>query len=54
MVEIDILAVCRHKNIVGLFEAFFYDAALWVRKFTVEGRASGFYFNADWKLEALY
>ena len=30
MVEIDILTECRHKNIVGLYEAYFYDQALWV------------------------
>jgi hypothetical protein len=26
-VEIDILAECKHKNVVSLYEAFFYDAA---------------------------
>ena len=31
MVEIDILAENKHPNIVGLYEAFFYDATLWVR-----------------------
>lgn len=30
MVEIDILAECKHPKIVKLFEAFFYDQALWV------------------------
>lgn len=30
MVEIDILAECKHPNIVGLHEAYFYDQALWV------------------------
>lgn len=30
MVEIDILAECKHQNIVGLHEAYFYDQALWV------------------------
>ena len=30
MVEIDILAECKHRNIVGLHEAYFYDQALWV------------------------
>ena len=30
MVEIDILAECKHPNIVGLHEAFFYDSKLWV------------------------
>ena len=30
MVEIDLLTECKHKNIVELYEAFFYDQALWV------------------------
>ena len=30
MVEIDILAECKHPNIVGMFEAFSFDSALWV------------------------
>lgn len=30
MVEIEILAECKHRNIVGLHEAYFYDQALWV------------------------
>ena len=30
MVEIDILAECRSPNIVELYEAFFFDEALWV------------------------
>lgn len=30
MVEIDILAECSHPNIVKLYEAFFFDEALWV------------------------
>lgn len=29
-VEIDILSECRHKNIVQLYEAFFYEGKLWV------------------------
>lgn len=29
-VEIDILADCRHPNVVELLEAFFYDGKLWV------------------------
>jgi serine/threonine protein kinase len=29
-VEIDILAECKHKNVVSLYEAFFYDSKLWV------------------------
>ena len=32
MVEIDILAECKHPNIVKLYEAFFYDQALWVSR----------------------
>ena len=31
MVEIDILTECKHRNIVGLHQAFFHDSALWVR-----------------------
>ena len=31
MVEIDILSECKHPNIVGLHQAFFFDSALWVR-----------------------
>ena len=30
MVEIDILAECKHANIVQLYEAFLFDSALWV------------------------
>lgn len=29
-VEIDILTECRHPNIVGLTEAFFFESKLWV------------------------
>jgi len=29
-VEIDILSECKHKNVVSLHEAFFYDTKLWV------------------------
>lgn len=29
-VEIDILTECRHKNVVSLHEAFFYDSKLWM------------------------
>ena len=29
-VEINILAECPHKNVVGLHEAFFFDNKLWV------------------------
>ena len=32
MVEIDILTECKHRNIVGLYQAFFHDSALWVRQ----------------------
>ena len=35
-VEIDILSECRHRNIVGLHEAFYFDGKLWV--------SSGFYY----------
>lgn len=41
MVEIDILATCRHENIVGLHEAYFYDETLWVRYFTAAVVESG-------------
>lgn len=30
MVEIDILAECRHQNIVQLYEAYYFDSTLWV------------------------
>ena len=30
MVEIDILAECKHKNVVGLYEAYYFDNKLWV------------------------
>ncbi len=30
MVEIEILAECKHRNIVGMYEAFSFDSALWV------------------------
>lgn len=30
MVEIDILAECRHENIVQLYEAYYFDSTLWV------------------------
>lgn len=41
MVEIDILAECKHRNIVGLHEAYFYDQALWV-SWKVYGGGFGF------------
>jgi len=30
MIEIDILSECKHKNIVQLHEAYYYDSKLWV------------------------
>ena len=30
MVEIDILAECKHPNVVGLHEAYYFDSQLWV------------------------
>jgi serine/threonine protein kinase len=30
MIEIDILSECKHKNIVELYEAYFYDSKIWV------------------------
>lgn len=30
MIEIDILAECKHSNIVQLYEAFFVNSKLWV------------------------
>ena len=30
MVEIDILAECKHHNIVQLYEAYYSDSTLWV------------------------
>ena len=33
MVEIDILDKCRHKNVVGLHETYFYGGKLWVSNF---------------------
>ena len=30
MVEIDILSECKHKNIVEIYEAYYYDSQLWV------------------------
>lgn len=31
LVEIKILNECNHKNIVKLYEAYFYNSELWVR-----------------------
>ena len=33
MIEIDILSECSHKNIVKIYEAYFYDSKLWVSFF---------------------
>lgn len=33
MIEIDILAECKHSNIVELLEAYHYDGKLWVSKY---------------------
>ena len=41
MVEIDILAECKHRNIVGLHEAYFYDQALWVSSFSAHSLEAG-------------
>ena len=30
MVEIDILSECKHKNIVGMYEAYYHENKLWV------------------------
>ena len=30
MVEIDILAECTHKNVINLYEAYYFDNKLWV------------------------
>ncbi|XP_054709305.1 serine/threonine-protein kinase 10-like [Uloborus diversus] len=38
-VEIDILTDCRHPNIVGLLEAFFFDSKLWMLIEFCEGGA---------------
>ncbi|XP_055927801.1 serine/threonine-protein kinase 10-like isoform X2 [Argiope bruennichi] len=38
-VEIDILTECRHPNIVGLVEAFFYESKLWMMIEFCEGGA---------------
>ncbi|KAK3094397.1 hypothetical protein FSP39_001244 [Pinctada imbricata] len=38
-VEIDILSECRHKNVVGLHEAFFFDGKLWMYIEFCEGGA---------------
>lgn len=33
LVEIEILTRCKHRNVVGLHETFFYQAKLWVSRF---------------------
>ena len=33
MVEIDILSECKHRYVVDLYEAYFFDSKLWVRAF---------------------
>lgn len=38
-VEIDILSVCRHQNIVELIEAYYYDSKLWMLIEFCEGGA---------------
>jgi len=32
MTEIDILAACRHANILSLLDAIFFESWLWVRQ----------------------
>lgn len=32
MVEIDILSECKHPNMVELYEAYFNEGKLWVKK----------------------
>lgn len=38
-VEIDILSICRHKNIVELIEAYYYESRLWMLIEFCEGGA---------------
>ena len=33
MVEIDILAECKHQHIVDMYQAYLFDNKLWVSKF---------------------
>ena len=33
VVELDILADCKHKNVVGMYEAYYFGGKLWVRQF---------------------
>ena len=30
MVEIDILSECKHKHVVGMYEAYYHEDKLWV------------------------
>lgn len=30
MVEIDILSECKHKHVVGMYEAYYHENKLWV------------------------
>lgn len=30
IVEIDILSECKHHNVVGLYESYFFEGKLWV------------------------
>jgi hypothetical protein len=32
MIEIDILSECKHKNVVQIYEAYYYSSKLWVNK----------------------
>ncbi len=32
MIEIDILSECKHKNIVQIYEAYYFDSKLWVNR----------------------
>ena len=35
MVEINILSECKHKNIVELYEAYYFDSKIWVINFEI-------------------
>ncbi len=39
MIEIDILSCCKHKNIVEIYEAYYYDQKLWVSFFDQQQQA---------------
>ena len=32
MIEIDILSECKHRNIIEIYEAYYYEQKLWVRR----------------------